>query len=193
MIEIFRHKNPKYLFWGATIAFVLLNTIMLIFEIYYVPLIPAILLVFILAFVSLDKFLLLTVFFVPLSIPLSRLMEGLSVDLHLPTEPLLAGILLVYLVKYLYGDRLDIRILWHPVSIAIYFQLAWMFITSISSSDPLVSFKFLISKLWLLILSLFLSLLLFLGTLLVGRSRQFRPWRLLLFSDLKRAILTIGG
>lgn len=151
MIKALQHKNPDFLFWGAVLGFALLNAFMLIFGINYVPLIPAILLIFILAFASLDKFLLLTVFCVPLSIPLSSLTDGLSVDLHLPTEPLLAGILLIFFIKYLYGDRLDIKILRHPVSIAIYFQIAWMFITSISSTDPLVSFKFLISKLWFFI------------------------------------------
>lgn len=148
MIKLFQHNYPQYLFWGTAIAFVLLNTLMLIFEIYYVPLIPAVLLFVILAFVSLEKFLFATVLFVPLSIPLSSLMEGLSVDLHLPTEPLLAGILLLYFLKYVIGDRIDIRILRHPVTIAIFFQLAWMLITSVSSTDPLVSFKFLVSKLW---------------------------------------------
>ncbi len=49
------------------------------------------------------------------------------------------------------GERLDIRILRHPVTLAIYFHLAWMFITSITSTMPVVSFKFLISRLWFLI------------------------------------------
>ena len=75
----------------------------------------------------------LVVFFVPLSIPLSTLVEGLTIDMYLPTEPLLAGLLLLYMLKYLMGDRIDIRVLRHPVTLAIYFHLAWMFITSLTS------------------------------------------------------------
>jgi len=112
---------------GILIAFIALNTIMIALEFFYVPLVPAVLLFLALALVSVDKYLLAIVFFVPLSIPLSVLTDGLSIDMYLPTEPLLAGLLLLYAIKYMLGDRIDLRILRHPVSVAIYFHLAWMF------------------------------------------------------------------
>jgi O-antigen ligase len=105
----------------------------------------------VLAIVAVDKYLLAIVFFVPLSIPLSTLMEGLAIDMYLPTEPLLAGLLLLYVVKYFMGDRVDLRVLRHPVSLAIFFHLAWLFIVSFTSTDPLVSFKFLASRLWFIV------------------------------------------
>jgi putative inorganic carbon (HCO3(-)) transporter len=151
MIASVGERYPKGLLWGTLIAFIALNTVMLWLEIYYVPLIPAALLFIALALVSVDKYLLTLLFFVPLSIPLSLLMHGLSVDMFLPTEPLLAGLLLLYIVKYLTGDRIDIRILRHPVTLAIYFHLAWMLITAITSTDPLVSFKVLASRLWFVV------------------------------------------
>ena len=46
---------------------------------------------------------------------------------------------------------MDMKILRHPVSLAIYFNLAWMAITVITSSDPLVSLKFFISRLWFIV------------------------------------------
>ena len=147
----FQNSHSKYFFWAAIGAFVALNTVMLVFEIFYVPLIPALLLFVALAIVSVDKYLLAIVFFVPLSIPLSSLAEGLSVDMYLPTEPLLAGLLLIYVIKYLMGQRVDLRVLRHPVTLAIYFHLGWMFITCLTSSDPLVSFKLLASRLWFIV------------------------------------------
>lgn len=144
-------KQQKLLLWGILIAFVALNTVMLAMEIYYVPLIPAVLLFVALAFVSVDKYLLVIVFFTPFSLPLSALSEGLSINMYLPTEPLLAGLLLLYVIKYLMGDRVDLRILRHPVTLAIYFHLAWLLVTSITSSDPLVSFKYLLSRLWFIV------------------------------------------
>lgn len=144
-------KQHKILLWGILIAFVALNTIMLALEIYYAPLIPAVLLFVALAFVSVDKYLLVIVFFAPISVPLSALMEGLSIDMFLPTEPLLAGLLLLFIIKYLNGDRVDLKVLRHPVTLAIYFHLAWLLVTSITSSDPLVSFKYLLSRLWFIV------------------------------------------
>jgi putative inorganic carbon (HCO3(-)) transporter len=109
------------------------------------------LLVVILALVAVDKYLLVIVFFVPLSVPLSALVEGLAIDMYLPTEPLLAGLLLLYMLKYLTGERIDLRILKHPVTLAILFHLGWLFIVSLTSTDPMVSFKFLITRLWFIV------------------------------------------
>ena len=151
MINTIQPKYPGTLLWGILISFVALNSLMLALEIFYVPLLPAVLLFLALALVAMDKFLLLIVFFVPVSVPLSRLAEGLSIDMYLPTEPLLAGLLLLYLLKYLMGDRIDLKILRHPVTLAVYFHLAWLFITSMTSTDPLVSFKMLASRIWFIV------------------------------------------
>jgi len=151
MIHTITERYPRALLWGILISFIALNSLMLALEIFYVPLVPAVLLFLALALVSMDKFLLLIVFFVPVSIPLSRLTEGLSIDMYLPTEPLLAGLLLLYLLKYLMGERIDLKVLRHPVTLAVYFYLAWLFITSLTSTDPLVSFKMLASRIWFIV------------------------------------------
>ena len=151
MIAAFGNQQTRILFWGIIAAFVALNAAMFALEIFYVPLIPVVMLFLVLAIVSIDKYLLAIVFFAPISVPLSKLAEGLSIDMYLPTEPLLAGLLLLYFVKYLMGDRVDLRVLRHPVTLAIYFHLAWLFITSITSTDPLVSFKYLASRLWFIV------------------------------------------
>lgn len=151
MIDLAGIKIQKAVFWGLLASFVALNTLMLALEIFYVPLLPAVLLFIVLAVVAVDKYLLAIAFLVPLSVPLSVLTRGLSIDMYLPTEPLLAGLLLLYVLKYLMGDRIDLKVLRHPVSLAIYFHLAWMLVTSITSSDPLVSFKALASRLWFVV------------------------------------------
>jgi O-antigen ligase len=151
MIEGIRERYPKGLLWGILISFVVLNSIMLALEIYYLPLVPAVLLFLVLAVVAVDKYLMVIVFFVPLSIPLSFLTEGLSIDMYLPTEPLLAGLLLLYVLKYMMGERIDLKVLRHPVTLAIYFHLGWMFITCITSSDIMVSLKMLASRLWFIV------------------------------------------
>jgi putative inorganic carbon (hco3(-)) transporter len=151
MIAAIDNQRTRILFWGIIAAFVVLNALMFALEVFYVPLIPVILLFVVLAIVSIDKYLLAIVFFAPVSLPLSELVEGLSIDMYLPTEPLLAGLLLLYFIKYLMGDRIDIKVLRHPVTLAIYFHLTWLFVTSITSTDPLVSFKYLASRLWFIV------------------------------------------
>ncbi len=151
MIKEIQARYPKALLWGILISFIALNSIMLALEIFYIPLIPALLVFLALAIVSVDKYLLVIIFFVPVSVPLSRLVDGLSIDMYLPTEPLLAGLLLLYFLKYLMGDRIELKVLRHPVTLAIYFHLAWLFITSLTSTDMLVSFKMLVSRLWFIV------------------------------------------
>ena len=151
MINVIQSRYPKALLWGILISFIALNSIMLALEIYYIPLLPAVLLFLTLAIVAADKYLLVIVFFVPVSVPLSRLVEGLSIDMYLPTEPLLAGLLLLYMLKYLMADRIDLKVLRHPVTLAIYFHLGWLFITCLTSTDLMVSFKMLISRLWFIV------------------------------------------
>ena len=72
-------------------------------------------------------------------------------NLFLPTEPLLAGVMILYFIKYLKGDRIDIKILRHPISLAIYFNIAWLFITTITSTLPLVSAKYLLVRIWFIV------------------------------------------
>jgi len=145
-------KDSNIRVYLVAFAFVVLNSILIHYEIFYFPLIPVLILLMILAFASLNKFIYLIVFLVPFSIPLTKLIgKDLGVDLFLPTEPMLAGVMLLFIMKHLMGQRLDIRILRHPVTLAIYFNLAWIVITSVTSSMPIVSFKFLIARIWFII------------------------------------------
>lgn len=147
--------------YGGAVIFILLNTLFIYKEFYYFSLVPVILLIIIAAFLALDKLLLLIVFFVPLSVPLSELMPGLPIDMFLPTEPLLAGMLIVFILKIIFEGKFERKVLIHPVSIAIYFYLTWMIITTITSTMPLVSIKFLLSKLWFIVAFYFLATQLF--------------------------------
>ena len=105
----------------------------------------------ILAIYAFDKLLYLVVFFTPLSLPLSEIMPGLSVDMYLPTEPLLFGILLIFILKYFAAGKFDREIMRHPVTLAIYFSLFWILLTSFTSTMPVVSLKFFLSRVWFVV------------------------------------------
>lgn len=126
---------------------------------YLVFALPVVLGVLLLYIFSLDKVLLLTAFTVPLSVNLKALDAGLAISL--PAEPLLMGILVLFIAKTLYDGQYNRRISRHPIAIVIYCMFAWMLVTTITSEMPVVSIKFLLSRLWFVVPAFFLCAILF--------------------------------
>lgn len=87
-------------------------------------------------------------FFTPLAVTLKELGLTEGPDLSLPTEPVMFGIMLVYLVNLFQKNISDKKFIWHPVSIIIFIQLAWMFLTTLTSTDVIISLKYFLSRLW---------------------------------------------
>lgn len=145
------NKRETYLVYLVSFLFVALNTFFIAKEFFYFSIVPLVLLIVLIAVYALDNLVLIAVFVTPLSVQLSDIIKGYDFDLSLPSEPLLIGILLFFLLKYLFEGKFDRKILYHPVSIAICLNLVWIFITSITSTMPLVSFKFLIARIWFLL------------------------------------------
>ena len=145
-----------YLLSGLFIAF---NTLLIVNNFYWGALLPVIIFILLLYFISLDKIILLITFSTPIAINVRDLDFGIGISL--PTEPLMFGVLLFFIIKILYEGKYDIRILKHPVTISILFFLIWILFTSITSEMPVVSFKFLLSRLWFIIPFYFLAVLLF--------------------------------
>jgi len=155
---LLEQKNIKWVY-ALSIAFILINAVCTFFEFYYFNLVPAAILVLLLALFSLDKLILFVVFLTPLAINLQNIDGGFG--LSLPTEPIIFGIMLIFIFKQLHSNTIDAKLLKHPVTIAILINLVWIFITSITSDLPIVSFKFLIARLWFIIAFYFLGTQLF--------------------------------
>jgi putative inorganic carbon (HCO3(-)) transporter len=145
------NKRETYLVYLVSFLFIALNTFLIAKEFFYFSFVPLLLMIVLIAVYALDKLVLITVFVTPLSIQLSDIIKGYDFDLSLPSEPLLIGILLFFLLKYLFEGQFDRKILYHPVSITIILNLVWIFITCITSTMPLVSFKFLTARIWFLL------------------------------------------
>lgn len=149
---MYQARIKTTLFYLISALFILLNAYFLVKK--HSMIISALPLVFsivLLAIFELDKLLLLVVAFTPLSLPLSELMPGLDFNMFLPTEPLLFGILLIFVLKLAANGSFDRKILLHPISLAIYFSLFWMLVTSLTSTMPMVSLKFLLSRIWFIV------------------------------------------
>lgn len=98
--------------------------------------------------------------FIVFAAPLSYSFENVKglggIGFYLPTEPLLVGIMFLYIVQLLVGMREAKEFVRHPLSIAIIVYLVWIFITSLTSTMPVVSFKFLLSRMWFLLVIYFM-------------------------------------
>lgn len=140
-------------------AFIVLNTLFIAKEVYWFMVFPAVLLAAITAFVALDILLLLIVFATPFSLTLHDLSFGVSISL--PTEPLLFGVSIVYILRLFYEGKVDRKIFFHPITLAILVNFFWIFFTSITSSLPLVSWKYTLSRLWFIIPFYFVALHMF--------------------------------
>lgn len=149
-------------FYLISVGFILLNLWFVVKkDTVYISALPLIALLLLAAIYSFDKIIYLIVFFSPLSIPLSQLSPGLGFDMYLPTEPLIFGLLIIFFLKIIQERKFDKRILWHPVSLVVYLNLFWILITSITSTMPLVSFKFLLMRIWFVAILYFLTAKLF--------------------------------
>jgi O-antigen ligase len=126
---------------------------------YWFMVFPVVLLVVLTAFLALDVLVLFIVFCTPLSIILQQYDFGVAISV--PTEPLLFGVMIVYLMRLLYEGKVEKKLFFHPVTISILVYIVWIFITCITSTLPSVSWKFLLSRLWLIIPFYFVCLHLF--------------------------------
>jgi O-antigen ligase len=139
--------------------FLAVNAYLLVRDMYWTLLIPAGVVLAFLYFYRLDIILFLVTFVTPVAINMTSPEYGLGVSL--PSEPLMLGVLVMFLVKMIYEGHYDRRILRHPLTIIILIDLTWIFITSMTSQLPVVSFKFLLARLWFVVPFYFLGILLF--------------------------------
>ena len=140
------------LFYIVSALFILLNAYFIVKKhSMIINALPLILGIVLLAIYAFDKLLYLVVFFTPLSLPLSEIMPGLAFNMFLPTEPLLFGILLIFVLKFFATGKFDRDIMWHPVTLAVFFSLFWMLLTALTSTMPIVSFKYFLSRIWFVV------------------------------------------
>jgi putative inorganic carbon (HCO3(-)) transporter len=111
-------------------------------------------------------------FFTPLSINIEEWTN--SFGLFVPTEPVLFGFMILIIAISLKKNSINSEFWKNPIIWAIGLYLFWIGITCITSTNPMVSIKFLIARLWFVI-----PLLVF-GTIIFMESKYIK-WFLWLF------------
>jgi O-antigen ligase len=139
-------KKKFYFALGGGILFILLNCLALKNEFLYLPVLSAVAVILYLFLFKVDWLIYLMAFVTPLSIEFDD--AKFNVGLSVPAEIIMVLLTGLFFVRLLYDVKLERKIVLHPISILIYIYLFWMLITSITSEHPVVSFKFLASKIW---------------------------------------------
>ena len=155
-----KYSNIYILFFS--LLFILANALVVyFFGAPYVAFASFAFLILVIGIIAYDKLIYIVAFLTPLSLNLSYFIPNLPVDLSLFTEPLLLLILLIVTLKFAITRQLNLDVLKHPISIAIIINLIWIAITTATSTMPLVSFKFLLSRLWFVVPMFFVAISIF--------------------------------
>ncbi len=142
--------------------FILINA----FFIYYLGItyfvyVPFGLLILAVALISYDRLFFILTFLTPLSLTLTYFIPEISFNISLFTEPLLLMLLFILFAKFLLHHKIQLDIIKHPISVAVIFNLLWMLISASTSTLPVVSFKYLLSRLWFVIPLFFFGIVMF--------------------------------
>jgi len=136
--------NHQRWFWLLTLLFITVNVLLVANNIYYglfFPLVAAIVLVGIYRF---DLLIMLTAMLTPLSFRFNNI--GFGIGLDMPSDLLLLLMGGIVIFKFFADGQADMKIIKHPITLAIFINLFWIAFTSITSSMPLVSIKYFLSR-----------------------------------------------
>lgn len=146
--------------YAVTALFLVINFYLVLEkDFYWFFILPLFLIVLYYYLISLDKIVLFITFLTPLAVNISDLEMGLGISL--PTEPLMLGVVLLFSANLILNKKYDKRVATHPVSYIIYANLLWMLLTTFTSDLPIVSLKYLISRVWFVVPFYFIAVLMF--------------------------------
>lgn len=160
-------KGKRTWLYIISAAYIILLSYLITKEDYWGFLIPGVVVLAGMFLLSLDWVWFLAVITTPFAVNIQNFDMGVGVSL--PSEPLMFGLLVVFLLKLLYERFYDNKILRHPLTIIIIIQLVWMTIVSLTSEIPLVSLKYMISRIWFVVPFFFMGVLIFRKQITISR------------------------
>ncbi len=150
-IKSYTKKNWVVL---ASFTFILINALLVIGSKHTLLFVLPALLLFLIVYILYPlKFYLAYLLISPLSIPLSEIYPNLPFDLWLPSELMLVALAPVAFYMLISENFKNLWFSRHPILLMVYFFMGWLTISTITSTIPLVSVKYLLLKaLYLLVL-----------------------------------------
>lgn len=148
-------KNPWYAGILALVVVLFCLTAYTL-ELYPLILLPFLVLVAYCLIYLPKQLLVFLVFATPLSFNFEDISAFGGIGFYFPTEPLLVVLMLLYIIRLFSGVRERRELMRHPLTIAIIVNISWIAITAATSVMPVVSFKFLLSRLWFILVIYFM-------------------------------------
>lgn len=170
MPGILNQRTSKWFerwFLLITGLFIVANSLLIWQGIFYFSALPLVVLILLAALFALDKLVYFIVFFVPFSLTLEF---SEYAALSVPSEPLLFGVLLIFIFRIVYAGGFDRQVTRHPITVLILLYLAWMVITSLTSTMPMVSLKYTLARIW------FMVSFYFIATQVFRSAKNIRFW-----------------
>ena len=124
-----------------------------IFDFPYAFLIPILGFMLLFALLRLDKFAILIGALAPLSINVDDVGAGLG--MAFPTEPLIILLFALLIFYYLKHFTIPLELIKNPMVLLVLAYILWLWISSIFSVQPWVSFKFAFSRTWYIVVFFF--------------------------------------
>ncbi len=146
-------------FYTIGVLFILLTTYGVYNDDYSIHVLPLILVFAYLVLFKLDTVLLLLSFIVPLAIEFDDI--GMGLGISLPDEPIVMVVMFLSVLRFIVDGAYDVKVFRHPVSIWILVNIGWYIVTIFTSELPFVSFKFVLSRFWFIVVYYFLGVMLF--------------------------------
>ena len=160
-MELDKSIKQKVLIFS--VLYIILNTILILNEFFWLNLLPLALLIIYIFLFHFKAFLFIIIAFLPISLPLNSIINGSSFYLTIPSGILIIISVVIFITKVLFENSINRKILSHPVTLAIFINLIWILITSVTSSLPAVSFTFLAYRIEFVIIFYFMFLLIFIS------------------------------
>jgi oligosaccharide repeat unit polymerase len=144
--------------YSLSIGFILLVTFCaLTYPDYLFVAIPMLLLAATIFLVSIDWVFLIVAFCTPFSIKYNIGDSGINI----PSEPLMLFFLILFIIKLLQDYKNQKELFKQALTFIIIINLAWIFLTSVTSTLPIISFKFLLARIWTVVFGYFWGSIIF--------------------------------
>jgi putative inorganic carbon (HCO3(-)) transporter len=154
----FSLTKKEKLFYAISIGYIAATSFCIAMEWYWILLLPVIIATGLFIALSFDKVLFLIALLTPISLPVT--LPG-GIGFNFPTEPLLFGIMMLFFFKLFKERTFDKNVLRHSLTFLIIANLLWILFTTITSTMPIISLKFFLGRLWLIVCWYFLGTQLF--------------------------------
>ncbi|MEZ4805684.1 MAG: O-antigen ligase family protein [Bacteroidia bacterium] len=125
---------------------ILIGCIGIVYEFYYVALLPFAIGALFLCFFKPEFYTLLICFFVPLSVFVDDVGGGLG--LSIPTEPMIWVLFVMLAFKFIISGQINKKFVTMPLVAFILLNFAWMVLATFASSMWFVSVKYMLARLW---------------------------------------------